>query len=132
MLLEETVMARIIKTIEIEGEPAAALFDTGAFHTYVRKHYVENSPQLPVAKPYNVALGGDTVHVQELRWFNGKIEGLDFSSTAVPVDSLGRAEGHDLDAIIGAVTLEHWEIILNPKDGTLDLTGLRNREFTDY
>ena len=28
-------MSRVIKTIEIEGQPVKALFDTGAFHTYV-------------------------------------------------------------------------------------------------
>jgi len=29
-------MARTITTIEIEGQPALALFDTGALYTYVR------------------------------------------------------------------------------------------------
>ena len=29
-------MARIVKAIEIEGQPAVALFDTGAVYTYVR------------------------------------------------------------------------------------------------
>jgi hypothetical protein len=32
-------MRRVIKTIEIEGKPAKALFDTGAFHTYVLRKY---------------------------------------------------------------------------------------------
>jgi hypothetical protein len=29
-------MGRIVKQIEIEGQPATALFDTGANYTYVR------------------------------------------------------------------------------------------------
>jgi len=50
----------------------------------------------------------------------------------VPVDSLGKANGRDLDAIIGAITMEAWEITVHPKDGSLGLEGLRRREFTEY
>jgi hypothetical protein len=28
--------------------------------------------------------------------------------------------------------MEEWEIIPNPSDGTLDLSGLRRREFTEF
>jgi hypothetical protein len=28
--------------------------------------------------------------------------------------------------------MEEWEIIPNPKDGTLDLLGLKRREFTEF
>ncbi|MBI3743682.1 MAG: hypothetical protein HY261_05270, partial [Chloroflexi bacterium] len=63
---------------------------------------------------------------------NGKIEGLDFNTTVVPIDSLGKADGQQLDAIIGAITMEHWEISVSPKDGSLGLEGLKRREFTDY
>ena len=62
----------------------------------------------------------------------GKIEGLDFFADAIPVDDLGRADGHALDALIGAITMERWEIKLDPKSGQLDLEGLRRREFTEY
>jgi hypothetical protein len=33
-------VAQIIKTIEIEGQQAVALFDTGAIYTYVRSPLV--------------------------------------------------------------------------------------------
>src|SRR5438132_780312 len=125
-------MSRIIKTIEIEGRPAKALFDTGAFHTYVLRKYLETVPMLPVSKRYEVALGGETVEIRERGLINGKIEGLGFDTSVVPVDSLGKANGHDLDAIIGAITMEAWEITVDPKDGTLGLEGLRRREFTEY
>ena len=125
-------MSRIIKTIEIEGQPAKALFDTGAFHTYVLRRYLTGVPLRAVAKPYEVSLGGNTLEIRERALINGKIEGLDFDTTAVPVDSLGNADGHDLDAIIGAITMEHWEITVNPKDASLGLEGLKRREFTDY
>ena len=63
---------------------------------------------------------------------NGEIEGLGFNTSAVPVESLGKANGHDLDAIIGAITMEPWEITVNSKDGSLGLEGLKRREFTEY
>jgi len=37
-----------------------------------------------------------------------------------------------LDVIIGALTMERWEIRLDPQTGTLDLEGLRRREFTEF
>jgi hypothetical protein len=125
-------MSRVIKTIEIEGQPVKALFDTGAFHSYVLRKYVTDSPTQTVAKPYEVALGGETFEVREHALVNGKIEGLDFNTMVMPINSLGKANGHDLDAIIGASTMNPWEITVNPKDGSLGLEGLRRREFTEY
>ncbi len=123
-------MGRVIKTIEIGGQPAKALFDTGTFHTYVLRRYLQNVPTRPVSKPYVVALGGETIEIREHALMNGKIEGLDFGTLAVPVDSLGKANGHHLDTIIGATTMEAWEITIDPKNDSLGLEGLRRREFT--
>jgi hypothetical protein len=125
-------VGRIIKEIEIEGQPAVALFDSGAFYTYVRESLLAHNPRAAVVAPVRVALGGLTVHIREQCFMNGKIEGLDFFTDAVPVADLGKADGHTLDAIIGAGTMEQWEIRLDPKTGTLDLEGLRRREFTEY
>jgi hypothetical protein len=86
-------MSRVIKTIEIEGQPVKALFDTGAFHSYVLRKFVEASSTQVVAKPYEVALGGETFEVREHALINGKIEGLDFDTSVVPVESLGKANG---------------------------------------
>jgi hypothetical protein len=79
-----------------------------------------------------VTRGGQEIAITELCVMDGEIEGLDFFGDAVPVNDLGRADGHTLDAIIGALTLERWEIKLDPKTGALDLEGLRRREFTEY
>jgi hypothetical protein len=125
-------MSRIIRTIEIEGQPAVALFDSGAINTYVRSTLVANAPRRSMATPTRVGLGGRTVEVRELCLMQGKIEGLDFLADAVPLPEIGRADGHELDAIIGALTLERWEIKLDPKTGTLDLEGLKRREFTEF
>jgi hypothetical protein len=125
-------MARIIKTIEIEGQPAVALFDTGATYTYVRSALVRGAPGMSVPRPVRVVLGGKDIEIRELRLIKGKIEGLDFFGDAVPIDEVGQADGHVLDVILGALTMERWEIRLDPKTGALDLEGLRRREFTEY
>ena len=118
-------MSRIIRNIEVEGEPAVALFDTGASFTYVRSSLISEAPRKRVKQPAHVALGGSEIDIKELAIIEGKIEGLDFFTDAVPVEELGRADGHDLDALIGALTMERWEIKFDRRTGELDLEGLR-------
>ena len=125
-------MGRIIKEIEIEGQTAVALFDTGAVFTYVKQHLLANAVRKLLAAPFHVALGGNTIDVRELYLIDGKIEGLEFDADAVSVDKLGIADGQELDVIIGALTMERWEIRLDPKAGALDLEGLKRREFIEF
>jgi hypothetical protein len=125
-------MGRIFKTIEIQGQPANTLFDSGAVNTYVRSSLIATAPRQAMTTPAHVGLGGRTIEIRELCLIQGKIEGLDFLADAVPVTELGRANGYELDAIIGALTMERWEIKLDPKSGLLDLEGLRRREFTEF
>jgi len=125
-------MARIIKTIEIEGQPAVALFDTGAMYTYVRSSFVREAPKRAMIPPARVGLGGREIEIHEYCIIQGEIEGLRFLTDAVPVEDLGHANGHELDVLIGARTMEQWEIRLDPRTGTLDLEGLRRREFTEF
>ncbi len=123
---------RILREIEIEGKRASALFDTGSLHTYVTGRFLEGVPIRTLSRPYKVAIGGKTIEVKEYCLIEGKIEGLDFNTSAIPIDELGRVDGKSIDVLIGALTMEEWEIIPNPKDATLDLTGLRRREFTEF
>jgi hypothetical protein len=85
-----------------------------------------------VPEPYKIALGGKTIEVKEYCAIGGKIGGYGFHSAAIPIDELGKVDGKTIDVLIGASTMEEWEIIPNPKDGTLDLSGLKRREFTEY
>ena len=125
-------MSRIIKQIEIEGKPAMALFDTGATLSYIRRELIRNAPTLALRQPYRVGLGGATIEVREVCLAIAEIEGMELDVEAVPVNDLGRTDGHVLDAVIGALVMEKWEIKLDPKSGTLDLEGLRRREFTEF
>ncbi len=125
-------MSRIVKEIEVEGKKANALFDTGAVYTYVARPYLENVPLHSISQPYHVALGGKTIEVKEIAAIVGKIEGLEFDTKVVPIDEIGRVNGHYVDIIIGALTMEEWEIKIDPKRGELDLEGLKRREFIEY
>jgi predicted aspartyl protease len=125
-------MSRIIKQIEIEGKPAMALFDTGATLSYIRRELIQGVPKRALRQPYRVGLGGGAVEVREVCVAIGEIDGLELDMEAVPVDDLGRTDGHVPDAVIGALVMEKWEIKLDPKTGALDLTGLRRREFTEF
>jgi hypothetical protein len=125
-------MARIVKKIEVEGKEVMALFDTGAIHTYIQRKLVEGVPRRGILKKFKVALAGKEIIVDEFCLIHGKIEGLEFDTKAIPVDEIGKVNGKQLDILIGALTMEEWEIIPNPKDATLDLSGLKRREFTEF
>ncbi|MDI6840891.1 MAG: hypothetical protein QMD71_08620 [bacterium] len=123
---------RIVKEIEIEGKKIVALFDTGLFHTYVVRQFLEGVPIRRVPRPYRISLGGRTFEVKECCTIIGEIEGYGFHTEAIPIDKLGKVDGKSINAIIGAGTLEEWEILINPKNGALDLSGLKRGEFTEY
>jgi hypothetical protein len=125
-------MARIIKTIEIEGQPATVLFDTGATYTYVRSSLVANAVRRLLTRPVRGNLGGQNIEVRQLCLIQGKIEGLDFFTVAVPLAQLGRAAGDKLDVIIGTLTMKQWDLRPDPKSRELDLEGLKRRTFTEF
>jgi hypothetical protein len=123
---------RLVKEIEIEGKKAFALFDTGALNTYIKKELLQDVPKRIIPVPYKVGLGGKEIEIKEACVAIGKIEGLVFDAEAIPIEELGRVDGYKLDAIIGALTMEKWEIRVDLRTGKLDLEGLRRREFTEY
>ena len=123
---------RILKEIEIEGKKAKVLFDTGSIHTYVSSRLLKSVPIRTLSESYKIALGGRIIVVKEYCSVEGKIEGLVFHTEVIPIDEVGKVDGKVIDVLIGALTMEEWEIIPNPKDGTLDLSGLKRREFTEF
>lgn len=122
---------RIIREIEIEGKDATTLFDTGSFNTYVERRILKGVSIYKIPK-FKVSLGGTVFEVKEACIIKGKIEGLDFDTYVIPVNDLGTVDGKKLHAIIGAMTMEKWEIKIDTKTGELDLSGLKRREFTEY
>ena len=124
-------MARIIKDVEIDGKKLNGLFDTGSMNTYITEKFA-TSQRRTLKRSFTVGLGGKHRKIIEMCIFEGEIEGLSFSSDADIIENIGIIEDKQIDIIIGARTMERWEMKLDPKTGELDLTGLRRREFTEY
>jgi hypothetical protein len=125
-------VSTIIKQTEIEGHAASALFDTGAMASCVRRELLADVPKRRLPESYRVGLGGRTLEVREACVALARIDGMSLDIEVVPVDALGHADGHTPDALIGALAMEKWEIKLDPRNGALDLEGLRRRELTEF
>ena len=123
-------MTRIVKEIDVEGRPLRALFDTGSLRSYVRAEF--RPPATRRVRPITVGLGGTVRELNERSDFTARIGDLEFDMTAYIVEELGETEHGRLDALVGALTMEEWYIKLDPQKGELDLSALRNREFTEY
>ena len=123
-------MTRTFKEIDIEGKRAYTLFDTGSMRSYVRNEFASNIRRR--IEPFEVGFGG--VHrIKETCIIICSIEGLKFDIEAHPVEDLGFDEkGRRIDAIIGALAMEKWVLMPNPKTGEIDLTALRKRKFTEF
>lgn len=124
-------MARILRDILVNGQKVKALFDTGSARSYALEKLTRDAPRLKV-KPYTVGLGGRVITVAEECILRGEIEGLEFTVKAIPVDTLGRIDGHEVGIIIGATAMEEWEIRIDMARAELDLRGLKKREFTEF
>jgi len=124
-------MARIIKEIEVDGKKLTALFDTGSNNTYIRKEFAPSN-RIVLKKPLRVSLGGKTWEIREGCSLQGEIDGLSFITECYVIETLGEVDGKQLDVIIGARTMEGWELRLNPATGELDLSGLKRRDFVEY
>jgi hypothetical protein len=125
------MMARIIKEIQVSDRKLTTLFDTGSINTYIKEE-VAPPNRVALKYPFRVGLGGERREIRGVCILEGEIEGLGFSTDSYLIEDLGSVDGKPLELIIGARTMEGWEIKLDPRTGDLDLAGLRKREFTEY
>ena len=123
-------MARTFREMEIEGRRVLVLFDTGSLRSYVRKGLTSKIAWKTI--PFKVGLGGRYFEIDDACMLNCAIDGLGFDIEAHPIDDLGEERGRRIDAIIGAMAMEKWGLIPDPKTGEIDLTVLRKREFIEY
>ena len=123
-------MTRIVKEIDVDGRPLKALFDTGSLRSYLRAEFRPAATRK--VNPITVGLGGTVRQLDERCDFTARIDDLEFDMTAYIVEELGETEHGRLDVLVGALTIEEWYIKLDPRKGELDLSGLRDREFTEY
>lgn len=124
-------MARTFKNIQIEGKEVFVLFDTGSLRSYVQEGFASRIRWKTT--PFSVGLGGKTHRIEETCALICTIDGLEFDIEAHPVNEIGTDEkGKKIEAIIGALSMEKWGLTPDPKTGSIDLTLLRKREFTEF
>lgn len=131
-------MGRIIKEIKIKPDigskiekKAFAVFDTGSERSYVKKSLMPSGSSCSKIPPFTSKLGGNTRQIKEQCILIGVIEDLEFGFSAFPVDDIGIIDGQDVGILIGATAMEEWDIRVSPKGKTLDLEGLKKREFVE-
>lgn len=123
-------MGRIVHEIEVSGKKVKALFDAGSLRSYIRREF--GPPTTRKVSAIRVGLGGKTVLLDSRCDLTATIDGLEFDFTAYLIEEIGETEYGRIDAIIGALAMEEWWIKPDPKTKTLDLSGLRRREFTEF
>ncbi|HME55116.1 MAG TPA: hypothetical protein VKM55_23115 [Candidatus Lokiarchaeia archaeon] len=131
-------MGRIIKTITIkadpesEGEEVLAAFDTGAERSYIKRNRLPEGVHCTRIPAFTTGLGGSSNEIKESCTVIAELRGLPFDITVHPVNKIGAMEGKEIDIIVGATTMEQWEMIPNLRTKELDISGLEKREFTEF
>lgn len=126
-------MARPIRSVRINDQPARALFDTGSIGSYIRVHLAGPFPRVRLKKPMRVGLGGQVLNLRAICLVEAQLEGEPFNFQAFPVQRIGKDEtGQEIDLLIGAAAMEQWGLTLDPRTGRIDLRRLKKREFTEY
>lgn len=131
-------MGYIIKEIKFENkQKALALFDSGSMFTYILHSAIpKNTITIPIEKEITARLAGDVHKLKSVCLIKGYINGYEFLFHAYPIDKIGTINFNgkkvEIEIIIGAPSMEEWEISLDMKKQELDLSGLKRRDFTSF
>ncbi len=128
-------MGRLLQDVTIEGKNKKAIFDTGSVVSYITKDALPDCAVCIDVHPIEARLAGKTHRLTKRCFIPSKINGQKFEFDAFIIDTLGKIQEKgniELDILIGAATMEEWAINLNPKDQTIDLSGLKRREFLSF
>jgi hypothetical protein len=85
--------------------------------------------------PITSRLAGTTHRLARRCFISGTIEGHAFDLDAFAIDKLDSVQEKgnvELDFLIGATTMEEWAVNVNPNEQTIDLSGLKKREFLSF
>lgn len=128
-------MGRIVKDIIVDGKIRQAIFDSGSVVSYVTEKALPESAVCINVSPITSRVAGSTHQLTKRCFIPSKLDGKDFDFDAFVIDKLGKVQEKgdvDLDFLIGAATMEEWSISINPKEQTVDLRGLKRREFLSF
>ena len=124
-------MGKIIKEITLGRKKVLALFDTGAERSYITKDVLPANAKCSSTKPVDIAIGGETLRLSKRCLVNAKIEDLDFDFNPHLKKDPFLIDNQRVDVLIGAATMEEWNITIDPKNKKLDLSGLKKRSFVE-
>lgn len=126
-------MGRILRNLDIDGGKKRAVFDTGSTTSFINKDVLPECAVCIKVNDIDVVMGGKRQITNKRCFIQGKLEDIPFEFDAFVIGDIGdlneKGETHHLDVLIGATTMEEWNIGLNPKKQELNLTGLKKREF---
>lgn len=126
-------VARPVRIVQINGQSARTLFDTGSIRSYIRSGLVRALPRVRLSKPVSVGLSGRVLSLKTTCLVEAQLEGYPFDFQAYPVQRIGQDEtGEEIDLLIGAAAMEQWGMTIDPRTGRIDLRRLKKREFTEY
>jgi len=128
-------MGRIVKDLIIDGKKRKAIFDSGSVVSYVTEKALPESAVCINVSPITSRVAGSTHTLTRRCFIPSKLDGKDFDFDAFVIDKLGKVQEKgdiDLDFLIGAATMEEWAITINPREQTVDLSGLKRREFLSF
>lgn len=128
-------MGRILKDLIVDGTPRKAIFYPGSVVSYVTEKALPKDVVSIDIAPITSRLAGATHQLTKRCFISGTIEDRAFDLDAFVIDKLGSVQEKgnvELDYLIGATTMEEWAVNVNLKDQTLDLSGLKNREFLSF
>lgn len=98
------------------GGEAEVLFDSGASQSVMRRSVAERLAtiiRLPMARTFQLADGKTSVETDELTNIMVTIDGITVDSKFYVLKELGR------EIVVGASTMQEWDIRLNLKDETI-------------
>jgi len=128
-------MGRILRDVIVEGKPKKTIFDTGSVVSYITKDALPDCAVCIDIPLITSRVAGSTHKLTRRCFISGKLDGKHFDFDAFVIDKLGKVyekQNTELDILIGAATMEEWAINVNPKEQTIDLTGLKRREFLSF
>ena len=120
------------RRIRSKREKITASFDTGSERSYFKEGSLPEPLACQEIDPFNVGIGGKAHTIKERCSIRSKIKDLGFDFSAHPVADLGKVDEKEVDVLIGSLTMEEWNIKLDPDKRKLDLRGLKKREFTEF
>lgn len=126
-------MARPVLSLQLNGKRVRALFDTGSLRSHIRADLSLGLKRMSLPRPVRVGLGGKERMLRDYRIAIVKLDGLPFEVKLFPLRAIGTDDlRNEIDMIVGALTMEEYGLVPDPRTGKVGSEKLRKREFTEY